>query len=248
MEERGEGRLEIFGGRHPHHQVKNEVYYSPADRLRQSDRVTVREMMPLEELERDYARGGIAVALMKRNPEREVASTIRTIGYLWCGLPTVVNSYSYLAPLVEEYDAGWVADPDDAASLKETFGKIYAERDDWAAKSRGAQRLVRDRFTWETAVRPLVEFVENPVRREKHPALLEHTTDAIEQLEREVSRLEWDLKEHREWSKKEADELRDRYERTATALHEREFELYQIRSKFMYRMFKKIQNLFAPRG
>jgi len=247
MEEHGEGHLDIFGGSHPHHAVKGEVYYSPAQRIRKSDRVRFRDMMPLEDLEKEYQRGGIALALMARNAEREVASTIRTIGYLWCGLPTVVNNYSYLAPLVGEYDAGWVADPDDAEALKTTFERVRAERDDWAAKSKGAQRLVRERFTWETAVRPLVEFVENPERRPKNPAFMEHASAYIKELENEVGRLEEVEKFLRKQSEEQMDKMRERYDRVAGQLHEREFELYQIRSKFLFRMFKKVQGIFAPR-
>lgn len=236
MEERGEGSLEIFGGTHPHHKVRNEAYYDPRKTLRASDRVILRPMMSLEELEREYARGGIALELMARNPEREMASTIRTIGYLWCGLPALVNEYSYLAPLVRSYNAGWVADPDDAEALGRTFSDIYAERDDWPAKSRSAQVLVRDYFTWDQAARPLLEFCERPEPRPRQPALHEHATRFITELENEVGRL-----------KDSEDSLRKRCERSEQLLHEREFELHQIRSKFLFRMFKRFQGLLAPR-
>ena len=101
------------------------------------------------------------------------------------------------------------------------------------------------------AVRPLAEFVEKPVRREKHPAFMEHASESIEDREREIDRLKWEMKDLRKElddSREECDKLRQRYDRIAGVLHEREFELYQIRSKIMFRVFKKIQGLFAPRG
>jgi hypothetical protein len=236
MNERGEGRLEIFGGTHPHHRVKNEAYFDPGKAVKTSDRVRFQPMMPLEQLEEEYARGGIALELMARNPEREMASTIRTIGYLWCGLPIIINEYSYLAPLVRSYDAGWSTDPDDAAALRETFAAVYAERDDWSAKSKAAQALARDHFTWDRAARPLIEFCEHPEVRPKPPAFQEYTTEYLTKLENDLGRLEDSEKF-----------LLERCERTERLLHEREFELQQIRSKFLFRIFKRLQRLLAPR-
>ncbi len=106
----------------------------------------------------------MALEAMLYNLERELAFTTRTIEYLWCGLPVLYNDYGEVAEHIREYDAGWTVDPESdeqlAAALEEVFSDAAAVR----RKGANAQRLVRDRFTWDRTIEPLLDFLRHPSR------------------------------------------------------------------------------------
>ena len=67
---------------------------------------------------RSIRRAHVAMDLMRRNPERELAFASRTVHYLWCGLPVIHSRILEVAALIEEYEAGWMVDPEDAAGIR----------------------------------------------------------------------------------------------------------------------------------
>ena len=91
-------------------------------------------LVPVDELEATYTRAHVAVDLMRRNPERELAFASRTVHYLWCGLPVIHSRFSEVAALIEEYEAGWMVDPDDAAGIRAIVRASWQTR----RKPRGA--------------------------------------------------------------------------------------------------------------
>jgi glycosyltransferase involved in cell wall biosynthesis len=221
LNERAEGVLEIFGGRHPHHTTPGEVYRDLAEVLPASERVKYHDMLPLEELETDYRRGGVALELAAPNPERELSSTIRTIGFLWCGLPVVVNDYSYLAEDVERFGAGWVVPPDSPKRLRETFRKILDERDSWNEKGRAAQRLAKEKFVWPGATRSLLQYCEEPFRREKRQGYLTETREALDTLAVLLTKRDEQIRELHEKLRTKSEELEDAYRRLQARLRSR---------------------------
>jgi glycosyltransferase involved in cell wall biosynthesis len=136
-------------------------------KLKEAPRVDVRGHLSHSRLINEYLKAGVAIDLMERSPERELAFTTRTIEYLWCGLPVIYNDYAELSSYIRDYQAGWVINPEDTAALKNILEKILDNGYDLKRYSLNAQRLVRDRFTWDRAVYPLAKFCSSPARRNR---------------------------------------------------------------------------------
>ncbi len=136
------------------------------DRLGRSRRVEIRGLVAHDELVEAYTRSHVAIDLMKANTERRLAFTTRTVEYLWCGLPVIYNDYAELAEHIREYEAGWTVDPEDAEGLGRVITEVFEHPDQVDERGRNAQRLVRDRFTWERTIAPADHFLRHPsVRR-----------------------------------------------------------------------------------
>ena len=96
---------------------------------------------------------------MKRNAERELAFTTRTVVYLWCGLPVIYNDYSELSDYIREYNAGWTVDPEDRDAIRAVLKDIFEHPEQIRERSRNAQRLVQERLNWDLTIDPLCRFV-----------------------------------------------------------------------------------------
>ena len=172
LEKEQRGRLDFFGARHPQFEMSTGVFESLEARLAASDRVVVHGLRPRDELIEHYRHSWVAFDLMRRNNERELAFTSRTAEYLWCGLPVVYQDYGELSPLISDYEAGWVVDPDDGDGLADVLRGILAAPDEVARRGANAARLAHERLNWERSIDPLDEFCRSPVRTERDPALL----------------------------------------------------------------------------
>jgi Glycosyl transferases group 1 len=168
LESEGTGHLDFFGARHPMYPDMDTPLLDELERrLKDSARVTVHGLWPRDRLLEHYRRSYVAVDLMRRNSERELAFTTRTAEYLWCGLPVVYNDYGELTSMIRDYEAGWIASPDDAVALRELLRKIVHDPADIRRRSANAQRLARERLNWARTTDPLDHFCRNPVRRSR---------------------------------------------------------------------------------
>ena len=163
------GHLDFFGARHPMFEMDVGVLAQLEERMGTSDRVTVHGLRPRDELLERYRHAHVALDLMRRNNERDLAFTTRTVEYLWCGLPVIYGDYGELAPLIREYDAGWVCSPEDREALAGTLRGILRDPGDVKRRSANAQRLARERLNWERTIDPLDEFCRHPIRRPPPP-------------------------------------------------------------------------------
>jgi glycosyltransferase involved in cell wall biosynthesis len=169
MEAREYGQLKFFGGRHPVYaeQIGNlELFEALEQELMRSPRVQCMGFVPHDELVGEYLRAHVALDVMARNPERELAFTTRTVEYLWCGLPVIYHDYAELSDLIREYQAGWVVDPADVAQIQAAIDQALTCPDEVHRRSENAQRLVRERLTWDKAIAPLDTFCHDPWRQE----------------------------------------------------------------------------------
>jgi hypothetical protein len=178
----GRGRLRFFGGAHPTVDVSQGRFDRLVERLEslsQADdstelaEVSLRHaavemcgLRPFDELVVEYCRAAVALDLMERNAERELAFATRTVVYLWCGLPVIHGDYTDLSPLIERYDAGWTLDPNDTARLREIVETILREPGLVRKKGQNARRLVAERLTWDKTIGPLAAWCREPKRRE----------------------------------------------------------------------------------
>jgi hypothetical protein len=166
LESEGAGHLDFFGARHPMYpDMETPLLDELERRLRESARVTVHGLWPRDRLLEHYRTSYVALDLMRRNNERELAFTTRTAEYLWCGLPVVYNDYGELTSMIREYEAGWIASPEDADALRELLRKIVHDPAEIRRRSGNARRLARERLNWARTTDPLDRFCRNPVRR-----------------------------------------------------------------------------------
>ena len=125
MDQSEAGNLEIYGGKHPYHPMSGEEKSPLPESILNHERVTIHDLVKPEELFQAYSTGGVALEVMTRNPERELSSTIRTIGFLWSGLPVIISGYSYLAGLIKDYKAGWVVKSESPEELEDILKSIF---------------------------------------------------------------------------------------------------------------------------
>jgi GT2 family glycosyltransferase/glycosyltransferase involved in cell wall biosynthesis len=93
--------------------------------------------------------------------ETTFAFRTRVLDYLWTGLPIVTTDGDSFADLVRAEDLGIVVPPEDPDALADALEKVLYDTD-FAAAARERIAVVRERFTWETALAPLVSFCRNP--------------------------------------------------------------------------------------
>lgn len=168
LESEDAGRLDFFGARHPMYPDMETPLLDEVElRLKDSSRVTVHGLWPRDRLLEHYRTSYVALDLMRRNTERELAFTTRTAEYLWCGLPVVYNDYGDLTPMIRDYEAGWIVSPDDADGLRELLRKIVHDPAEVRRRSANAQRLARERLSWARTTDPLDSFCRDPVRRSR---------------------------------------------------------------------------------
>jgi glycosyltransferase involved in cell wall biosynthesis len=166
LESEGTGHLDFFGARHPLYPDMNTPTLDELeDRLRTSERVTIHGLWPRDRLLDHYRDSYVALDLMDRNIERELAFTTRTAEYLWCGLPVVYGDYGELTTMIRDYEAGWIVAPQDGDGLRELLREIVHNPAEIRRRSVNAQRLARERLNWDRTIDPLDHFCREPVRR-----------------------------------------------------------------------------------
>lgn len=161
------GHLDIFGGSHETNPEEKRQFEDFQATLSKNPRVTFHGYVSREELVQQYGMAHAAFELMPSNPERELAFTTRTVEFLWAGLPVIYNDYAELSEMIAEYGAGWLVPPGDRKALAEVIRKIKDNPDEVKSASENAQRLVRERLTYDRVIDPLAKFCENPKLRKR---------------------------------------------------------------------------------
>jgi glycosyltransferase involved in cell wall biosynthesis len=168
--ERDRGNVEIFGTPHetqnmsPDELPIRDIYAQVKGLAEQSPRVKVHGYIGRDALIEIYQHASVAVEAMQYNLERELAFTTRTIEYLWCGLPVIYNNFGEISEHIRDYDAGWTIDPASDEQIAEVIDEIFANPALVEQKSKNAKQLVRDRFSWDKTIQPLVDFLYAPVK------------------------------------------------------------------------------------
>ncbi len=158
----GRGELLFIGGAHPSVDVSRGRFEPLLARLRDHPRVRLIPSMAWDDYWSLLREGGVALDLMARNPERELAFTTRTVVYLAAGLPVIHDDYSELADLITRGGGGWAIAPGDRMALRRRVESILSGEVNLVARSHAALELVRDRLHWDYAARPLAEWCRDP--------------------------------------------------------------------------------------
>ncbi len=93
--------------------------------------------------------------------ETTFAFRTRVLDYLWAGLPIVTTDGDSFADLVRREGLGVVVPPENPHALAYALDRVLYDTD-FAASCRERIARVREEFTWERALAPLVEYCRNP--------------------------------------------------------------------------------------
>lgn len=160
------GELVFIGGAHPRSDVSRGKFEPLLARLRAHSRVKMFDPMSYDAYTALLREGGIALDLMGRNAERELAFTTRTVQYMACGLPAIHDNYSELGDLIADSKAGWSVDPEDDSAFRELVRGLLSGIIDPAEHSANAFRLVGEKLDWDKTINPLADFCASPYLRE----------------------------------------------------------------------------------
>jgi len=123
--------------------------------------VRVRDMLMTFSEYREFLTGiDLVVDLFDHNLEREYAMVTRAVVALACGLPIVHPPFTEVAPLIDEYQAGWLVDPTEPGALRRVLDEVIDDRQLLAARTANAQRLATEVFEPARALEPLVSVLD----------------------------------------------------------------------------------------
>jgi hypothetical protein len=185
LEECDRGHLHFWGGPHPRLDVSRGRFEALMERLESSERVTCHGLTAFDALSTEMVKCGVALDLMASNPERELAYPTRTVVHLWAGLPVIHGDFDELGEIIQGAEAGWSLAPGDAERLRDTIHQILDHPEQVTERRANAQRLVRERLTWDRTIGPLADWCRSPARREGKTAF----TLAFESKDREIAEL-----------------------------------------------------------
>lgn len=193
LDRTGRGELVFVGGAHPTRDVSLGRFDAILARLRAHPRVRLLPPTSYDDYLSLLAEGGVALDLMARNAEREIAYTTRTVRYMASGLPPIHDDFSELGREIERTGAGWSFDPartDSVASLRATLEGLLSGEIDPAPRASAALEFARTTCDPDRTIERLDAFARAPrFRAGKQAALL-----AFEARDRRLARLEADLR------------------------------------------------------
>jgi hypothetical protein len=140
-------------------------------RLVDEHAIRVHGPRPLGEFRQFLHQADVVLDLFARTLERELAVVTRTIVALCCGKPVVHPPFTEVAPLIEEFDAGWLVEPSDEAQLADVLEEIVSDGSAVQRKSHGARRLWAEHLDPVVAVEGLVRVIEQVTASSAHSPL-----------------------------------------------------------------------------
>ena len=117
------------------------------------------EAMRFGDFRRLLAHVDVALDLFPWSLEREFAMVTRSVVALASGVPVVHPPFTEVAPLVDEYGAGWLVDPSDETAVARLLAGLAGDPSEVVRRSRGAERLGRERLDVGVAVEPLARML-----------------------------------------------------------------------------------------
>ncbi|MBV8539972.1 MAG: glycosyltransferase [Pseudonocardiales bacterium] len=165
--EHPELRLVFLGMRHPNPDVPEMGMAGQARRLAESLGLTGEQVffnetwVPYTDRQNWLLDADAGVTTHFEHVETTFAFRTRVLDYLWAGLPIVTTSGDAFAELVGTEELGVVVPAGDPAALAAALARVLYD-DAFAAGCRDRVAAVAQRFTWDAALAPLVEFCRHP--------------------------------------------------------------------------------------
>jgi len=136
-----------------------------ADRLNLTGRAVFfnESWVPYEERQNYLLEADLGVSTHFQHVETTFSFRTRILDYLWAGLPIVATAGDSFADLIAAEGLGAVVKERDVDGLRSAIeALLYNAKQN--SKARANVAAVRERFTWERAMRPLLDYARNPVR------------------------------------------------------------------------------------
>lgn len=193
--ELNKGKLIIYGGIHPFGDVSEGKFIPLLKELQNNPRVIFKGTLPFFELLSEISKISIALDLLPKNPERELAFTSRTMMYFWANTPVIYNDYSEISQLIEKYNIGWTLNSDDEQAFKKLIQSIMNNTLHITEKRANIQQFQQE-YNWEKTINPLSDFCDNAnIRKNKIQSLLnsENKEFKIKELEKTLSEVKSEL-------------------------------------------------------
>lgn len=146
--ENNQAKLYIYG---PHQQNYAENLRNMIAEKGVGDLVEFRKEIAGEEKEREILSADIFIQTSRF--EGMPMGILETLSY---GVPCLVTRGTTLGELIEERDAGWMADTN-AESIAKTLEKAILDRESWQEKSQNAIKLIKEKFLWDKIAVDTVE-------------------------------------------------------------------------------------------
>ncbi|MGV8896776.1 MAG: glycosyltransferase [Rhodoglobus sp.] len=105
--------------------------------------------------------GDVGVSTHFSHIETTFSFRTRILDYLWAELPMVVTEGDHFAQLIEAENLGIVVPAEDVDALAAAIERALFDKK-FIAEARENIRRVRERYYWEEALAPLVEFMATP--------------------------------------------------------------------------------------
>ncbi|MCT2586225.1 glycosyltransferase [Actinophytocola gossypii] len=160
-------RLVFLGMRHPNPEVPDMDIGTRTRLLSRRLGLTDRHVffnetwVPYAERQNWLLDADCGVTTHYEHVETTFAFRTRVLDYLWAGLPIVTTDGDAFADLVRTERLGVVVPAEDPAALAEALERVLYD-EEFARAARERIAVVRERFTWETVLAPLVSFCRNP--------------------------------------------------------------------------------------
>ncbi|GGU65191.1 glycosyltransferase [Lentzea flava] len=164
---RSDAKLFFLGMKHPNPEVPDMDIAGQTRALSASLELTGSTVffndgwVPYQDRQNFLLDASCGVTTHYEHVETTFAFRTRVLDYLWAGLPIVTTSGDSFADLVLREGLGVVVPPEDPEALADALEKVLYD-EEFAAACRERIAVVRERFTWETALAPLAEFCRDP--------------------------------------------------------------------------------------
>ncbi|MCS5496250.1 glycosyltransferase [Cnuibacter physcomitrellae] len=162
-------RLFFMGVAHPNPDVPEMAIVSSTRRLAAELGLTDRHVffndswVALNDRQNYLLEADLGVSTHYEHIETTFSFRTRILDYLWAGLPIVATRGDGFADLIEQEGLGAAVPSRDVEALAAALESVLYDEEK-AADARAAVARVRERFTWERTLRPLVEFCREPRR------------------------------------------------------------------------------------
>ncbi len=133
---------------------------SDLERLEEHESVTAHGTMTFSEFQEFLSGVDVSIDLFQHNLEREYAMVTRSIISLCCGVPVIHPPFTEVSPMISAYDAGWIVDPQDTASLEKVMDAILDDPALVRKKKQNARTLASEVLDPAVAVKPLLRIME----------------------------------------------------------------------------------------
>ena len=197
-----------------------------------------------EQLMQELLSTSVAVDVMAKNNERILAFPIRTVCYLWNGVPVIIGNYYDDSRLIAEYHAGWVIDPTDTNGLKQVVEQIFAQPELVKQYSQNAQKLVREKLTWDKTIEPLHQFCLNPKKLVKQESMLKRVAERAFRLQYEMGAV-YGQKDEIQRELDDCRKDRDRIIQENDKLQIDRISLDNIRNKPLFKAYKGLKSIIT---